>query len=78
MHYRDLSVLDLGDKKLLFATDSTGAIGRKELDLVPIDNEELGIFLAGVPFMEIIATGATPSYVFLPICKDGTYSVRHP
>ncbi len=70
MHYRDLTVLDVGEKKLLFATDSTGAIGSKELDLIPISNEKLGIFLAQVPFMEILATGAIPSYVFLPICNE--------
>lgn len=70
MLYRDLTLLELGEQKLLFATDSTGAIGSKELDLIPIDNEALGVFLAQVPFMEILAVGATPSYVFLPICNE--------
>lgn len=70
MNYRDLSLIDLGDKKLLFATDSSGAIGMKENDQVRIDNFGLGRFLAQVPFMEIMATGAQPSYVFLPISNE--------
>ncbi|HZK10579.1 MAG TPA: hypothetical protein VFD08_05865 [Clostridia bacterium] len=70
MRYRDLTILPLGDKKLIFATDSAGAIGRKKADLVKIDNRGLGRFLAQVPFMEILATKALPSYVFLPICNE--------
>lgn len=70
MNYRDLTLLDMGDKKLLMATDSTGAIGMKAHDLVKIDNYGLGRFISQVPFMEILATGAKPSYVFLPICNE--------
>lgn len=70
MNYRDLSLIDIGDKKLIFATDSSGAIGMKENDQVRIDNYRLGRFLAQVPFMEIMATGAEPFYVFLPIANE--------
>lgn len=70
MHYRDLTIISLGEKKILFATDSAGAIGSKKGDRVAIDNRGLGRFLAQVPFMEILATKARPSYVFLPICNE--------
>lgn len=70
MRYRDLSLIPLGEKMLLFATDSAGAIGSKPLDVVSTSNRNLGRYLAQVPFMEILATRAHPSYVFLPICNE--------
>ena len=76
MRYRDLTILTIGENKLLFATDSAGAIGSKGADLVSIDNKGLGRFLAQVPFMEIVATKAVPSYVFLPVCNEMNPTAR--
>lgn len=70
MRYRDLTILDIGEKKLIFACDSSGGIGSKKGDTIKIDNESLGRFLAQVPFFEILAIGAKPSYVFLPIANE--------
>lgn len=76
MRYRDLTLIEHEGIKLLFATDSIGGIGEKENDFLAIDNVSLGRFLAQVPFFEILAVGAKPSYVFLPVSNEMDSTAR--
>ncbi|UTW69818.1 hypothetical protein KHA80_02285 [Anaerobacillus sp. HL2] len=58
--YRDLTIIADGDKKLVIACDSSGAIGPKELDVVKVDANIVGRFISRVVLMEIISVGAKP------------------
>lgn len=58
--YRDLTILDDCDKKIVIACDSSGAIGPKELDVVKVDGHILGRFISRVVLMELISVGAKP------------------
>ncbi len=68
---RDLTVLEINqDTKLIFAVDSDGGIGSKELDAVQVDNELLGYFAARVPLFEIIAANSRPLFVIDALCVE--------
>lgn len=58
--FRDLTVLDYLDKKLVIACDSSGAIGNKPSDIIQVDPYVLGRFLVRVPLMELLSVGAKP------------------
>lgn len=58
--YRDLTILDDSEKKLVIACDSSGAIGPKELDVVKVDGRILGRFTSRVVLMELISVGTKP------------------
>jgi hypothetical protein len=69
--YRDLSLIDLdGERTLVIACDSTGAIGPKPLDVVQVPGYVLGRFTARVALMEVVAAGAWPICVVNTLCVE--------
>lgn len=68
--FRDLTVLEYPHKQLVFACDSSGAIGDKPLDVVNADPYITGRFLARVPLMELLSVGAAPVAVFNTLCVE--------
>ncbi|UFJ39887.1 hypothetical protein LOK74_17805 [Brevibacillus humidisoli] len=63
--FRDLTVIDYLEKRLVIACDSSGAIGDKQHDVVKVDPYILGRFLVRVPLMELLSVGAVP----LTVCN---------
>jgi hypothetical protein len=57
---RDTSILNLKDFYILIASTSSGAIGRKERDIVKIDEAMLGKIMARCVLTKIISLGADP------------------
>lgn len=68
--FRDLSIINLGDKNLVVANDSSGSIGSKENDALKVDPEVVGFHAAQVALMEIIAYGAKPTLVINNLCVE--------
>lgn len=56
---RDLSLLDT-HPRLVIATDSIGGIGLKPHDVLAVEPEISGYFLARVPLVELVCIGANP------------------
>lgn len=57
---RDTSILNLKDFYILIASTSSGAIGRKERDIVKIDETMLGKIMARCVLTKIISLGVEP------------------
>ncbi|HZW83974.1 MAG TPA: AIR synthase related protein [Candidatus Deferrimicrobium sp.] len=69
--YRDLSLIDLdGERTLVIACDSSGAVGPKPLDVVHVSGYVLGRFTARVTLMEVVAAGASPICVVNTLCVE--------
>lgn len=68
--FRDLSIINLGDKNLVVANDSSGSIGSKENDALKVDPEVVGYHAAQVALMEIIAYGAKPVLIINNLCVE--------
>ncbi|WP_134701746.1 AIR synthase related protein [Ammoniphilus sp. YIM 78166] len=62
--FRDLTILSLGDRKLVFACDSSSGVGSKPMDQVNASPYAVGRFLARTALMEIISVGAKPCLLF--------------
>ena len=58
--YRDLTIFDDIEKKLVIACDSAGGIGPKPLDQIQVSGYIVGRFLTRVALMELISVGAKP------------------
>ena len=59
--FRDLTILEISEDKLLvIACDSAGGIGNKEMDMVQVPPETVGLYTSQGPLMEILAVGAKP------------------
>ena len=72
---RDLSILDLGDDRVLVvACDSVGSIGPKPHDVVATTAELTAHYAVRVPLLETIAAGARPELIVdaLSVEKDPT------
>lgn len=70
MASRDYLALPLGGDTLVITCDSIGAIGPKELDVVPVEPVVVGRFLARVALMELISTGANLTALSCTFCVD--------
>ncbi|QGP92167.1 hypothetical protein MGLY_15310 [Neomoorella glycerini] len=69
--YRDLTILDLDEQRVLvIACDSAGAIGPKEADVVRVPGYILGRFTARVALMEVLAAGAWPVCIVNTLCVE--------
>lgn len=69
--YRDLTLIDLSDDKVLvIACDSCGAVGPKEGDLVKVSGYVVGRFTSRVALMEVLAAGAWPICVVNTLCVE--------
>ncbi len=62
--FRDLTVLSLGDRKIVFACDSCSGVGTKPMDQVSAPPYIVGRFLARTALMEVISVGAQPCLLF--------------
>ncbi|AEX86037.1 selenophosphate synthase-like enzyme [Marinitoga piezophila KA3] len=61
--FRDLTIIDMENKKLVIACDSSGAVGDKEFDIVKTEPEIVGYYATHVAMAEIISYGAKPIVV---------------
>lgn len=68
--FRDLSIINLGEKNLVVANDSSGSIGPKENDALKVEPEVVGYHAAQVALMEIIAYGAKPALFINNLCVE--------
>ncbi|MCG0277198.1 MAG: hypothetical protein L5656_01505 [Thermanaeromonas sp.] len=69
--YRDLTLIDLSDDKVLvIACDSCGAVGPKEGDVVKVPGYVVGRFTSRVALMEVLAAGAWPICVVDTLCVE--------
>lgn len=68
---RDLTLVDLlCDIKLVVACDSNASNGEKPNDTKSNSYEETAVSALKVPFMEVLATGATPLVVINNLCVE--------
>lgn len=67
---RDLSLLELGDRTLVVATDSNASIGGKPADYLAQDPVLTGYSAAKVPIMEVLAAGAVPVLLIDNLCVE--------
>lgn len=68
---RDVQVLSIGEEKVVIASDNSGSIGLKELDMVKVPYEVVGYYTLRVAMMECICAGAEPKAVILAnFCGD--------
>lgn len=58
MKYRDLSLIDIGDKYIVVATDSCGGIGEKQYDTCKLDIGTVVYNTARVAALEVMSLGA--------------------
>jgi len=58
--YRDISIIDFGDKLLTIACDSCGGVGLLDGDIVKADGFNVGYHTAFVALAETLAIGAEP------------------
>ena len=68
--YRDLTIVDLGDKYLLSAVDTCGGIGMKEGDALKVDPFYVGSFTARVVIMELLSAGAEIKSLMAGSCNE--------
>ncbi|MBX3093411.1 MAG: hypothetical protein KF680_02550 [Cryobacterium sp.] len=68
--WRDLLLIDLGDRTLVVAADSNAGIGAKPGDFLAQEPFLTGYSAAKVPLMEVVATGATPFLVIDNLCVE--------
>lgn len=69
--HRDVTIIDLdGNKSLVVACDSAGAIGPKEADVIQVPGYVIGRFTARVALMEILALGGWPVCVVNTLCVE--------
>lgn len=61
----DVLTLELGETKLMVASDNSGSIGEKEHDAVRVPYEVVSYFNFRVCFMEMLAANAVPSHLIL-------------
>lgn len=68
---RDLTLVELAGKiTLVIACDSSGGIGMKPQDRLPVPGEVVGRIIAAVPLMEVLASGATPVAVINTLSNE--------
>lgn len=58
LKYRDLQLIDIGEKRLVIGCDSAGCIGEKPSDIIKVSADILGYTTAKVSLCEVLATGA--------------------
>lgn len=69
--FRDLSLIDLGDGRVLvIACDSCGGVGPKENDVVRTSGYVVGRFTSRVALMEVLCCGAWPICVVNTLCVE--------
>lgn len=68
---RDVQLLTIGKEMIVLASDNSGAIGLKELDVVHVPYEVVGYYTLRVAAMECYCAGADPETVILQnFCGD--------
>lgn len=68
--FRDLTLMDIGDRRLVIACDSNASIGDKPNDGLQRSPEYVGYSAAKVPMMEVLAAGADPILLIDNLCVE--------
>lgn len=68
--FRDLTIMEHHNRKLVISCDSCGGIGPKPLDAVSVSAYILGRFLARTALMEVLSVGAAPLVIVDPLCVE--------
>ena len=74
---RDVEVVWLGDRCIVAACDSCGAVGSKELDAVNVPSHIVGRFTARVALLEVLSTGAKPIMITVTSCNEPQPTSKH-
>lgn len=70
IRYGDLQLIPYDEHFLVIACDSSGGIGNKAQDVVPIEPESAGYYAAAVPLIEIMAARAQVISLVDTLCVE--------